>query len=103
MNRNIPRNKPVATVIKNYVDKKSGKVSDSRKEIQRRFFVLDWKDQKKIQTAFLDSGILNRSWAYSRVLDLWDASFEQKIQALWEAYHEDKCARVIIRHSLLNT
>lgn len=47
MNRNIPRNKPIATVIKNYVDKKSGKVSDSRKEIQRRFFVLDWKGQKR--------------------------------------------------------
>ncbi len=98
MNRNIPRNNSIATVIKNNVNKKSGKVSDSRKEIQRRFFGLDWKDQKKIQAAFLNSGVSDRAWAYSRLLDLWEASFEQKIQELWDAYHEEKCAWVIIRH-----
>lgn len=35
------RNTPVATLIKNYVNKKSGKVAESRKEIQRRFEHLD--------------------------------------------------------------
>lgn len=98
MSRNIPRNNPIATVIKNYVDKKSGKVTDSRKEIQRRFFGLDWKDQKKILAAFLDSGVSDRVWAYSRLLDLWDAAFEQKILALWDTYHEERCAWIIIRH-----
>lgn len=96
--RNVSRNHPIATVIKNYVNKKSGKVTDSRNEIQRRFFGLDWKDQKKIVAAFLDSGVSDRDWAYSRLLDLWDASFEQKVLELWETYHEEKCAWVIIRH-----
>lgn len=96
--RKVSRNNPIATVIKKYMNKKSGKVTDSRKEIQRRFFGLDWKDQKKIMAAFLDSGISDRDWAYSRLLDLWDASFEEKVQELWEAYHEEKCAWVIIRH-----
>ena len=96
--RNVSRNHPIATVIKNYVNKKSGKVTDSRNEIQRRFFGLDWKDQKKIVAAFLDAGVSDRDWAYSRLLDLWDASFEQKVFELWETYHEEKCAWVIIRH-----
>lgn len=96
--RNVSRNHPIATVIKNYVNKKSGKVTDSRNEIQRRFFGLDWKDQKKIVAAFLDAGVSDRDWAYSRLLDLWDASFEQKVLELWETYHEEKCAWVIIRH-----
>ena len=96
--RKVSRNNPIATVIKNYMNKKSGKVTDSRKEIQRRFFGLDWKDQKKVMAAFLDSGISDRDWAYSRLLDLWDASFEEKVQELWEVYHEEKCAWVIIRH-----
>ena len=96
--RTVSRNNPIATVIKNYVNKKSGKVTDSRNEIQRRFFGLDWKDQKKIMVAFLDSGISDRDWAYSRLLDLWDASFEPQVLKLWEIYHEDKCAWVIIRH-----
>ena len=96
--RTVSKNQPIATVIKNYVNKKSGKVTDSRKEIQRRFFGLDWKDQKKIMAAFLDASTSDRDWAYSRLLDLWDASFEPKVLELWEAYHEEKCAWVIIRH-----
>ena len=92
------RNHPIATVIKNYINKKSGKVSVSREEIQRRFFGLDWKDQKKIMAAFLESGQTDRDWAYACLLDLWDSSFETKVQELWEAYHEHKCAWVIIRH-----
>jgi len=96
--RTVSRNNPIATVIRNYTNKKSGKVTDARNEIQRRFFGLDWKDQKRIMAAFLDSGISDRDWAYSRLLDLWDASFEPQVQVLWETYHEEKCAWVIIRH-----
>ncbi|MBO4564431.1 MAG: hypothetical protein J5720_03270 [Bacteroidaceae bacterium] len=96
--RTITRNNPIATVIKNYTNKKSGKVTESRKEIQRRFMGLDWKDQKKIMAAFLDSGASDRDWAYSRLLDLWDDSFRPKVQELWETYHEMRCTWVVIRH-----
>ena len=98
MDRWTPRNKPIATVIKNYIDKQSGKVTESRKEIQRRFFGLDWKDQKRIMSAFLDAGKSDRDWAYSRLLDLWDDSFEQKVSDVWAKYHEPRCAWIIIRH-----
>ena len=96
--RTIPRNKPIATVIRHYMDKKSGRVTASRDEIQRRFSGLDWKDQKKILVAFLDSSMSDRKWAYSRLLDLWDDAFAPKVQELWETYHEERCAWVIIRH-----
>ena len=66
------RNTPIATLIKNYINKNSGKVSDSRNEIQRRFDYIDWKDQKKIVLAFLESGKTDRQWAYSKALDYWD-------------------------------
>ena len=92
------RNTPIATLIKNYVNKKSGKVADSRDEIQIRFDYLDWKDQKKILSAFLESGKTDRQWAYSKVLDNWDKSFEPKVKELWEQLHEDKCSWVVIRH-----
>lgn len=98
MKRIITRNNPIATVIKNYTNKKSGKVSVSRDEIKRRFFGLDWKDQKKIMAAFLEAGQSDRLWAYSRLIDLWDDSFEQKVQELWETYYEEKCGWIIIRH-----
>lgn len=96
------RNKPIATVFKNYLDKKSGKVTESRNEIQRRFFGLDWNDQKRIMSAFLNSGKTDRDWAYSRLLDLWDFSFEEQIKSLWYQYHEYKCSWIIIRHFTLD-
>jgi hypothetical protein len=98
MRRVIPRNKPIATVIKNYIDKKSGKVTESRDEIERRFYGLDWKVQKRIVNAFLDAGKTDRHRAYAWLLDLWDPSFERRIKELWEEHHEDRCAWVIIRH-----
>ena len=92
------RNIPIATLIKNYINKKSGKVRESRKEIQRRFDHLDWKDQKKIMQAFLESGKGDRLWAYSKLVDNWDKSFELRIKELWEQSHEGKSSWVVIRY-----
>lgn len=92
------RNTPIATLIRNYVNKKSGKVSVSREEIKWRFDHLDWKDQKKILAAFLESGISDRQWAYSKMLDNWDDTFQPKVKELWETYHEYKCSWSVIRY-----
>ena len=92
------RNTPIATLIKNFINKKSGKVSDSREEILWRFRYLDWKDQKKIIRAFLESCKTDRQWAYSMMLDYWDISFEPKVKELWEQLHEERCSWVVIRH-----
>lgn len=97
-NRNKRRNAPIATLIRNYIDKRSGKVSESRREIQWRFRALDWKDQKKILSAFLEAGKVDRHWAYKEILDYWDGCFEAKIKELWEQYHEQRCKWVVIRY-----
>lgn len=94
----IPRNRPIANVIRDYINKKSGKVTASRSEIKRRFSGLDWKDQKKILSAFLNSSATDREWAYPRLLNYWDPYFEAKVLELWETYHEPKCAWPVIRH-----
>lgn len=73
-------------------------MAESREEIQRRFDYLDWKEQKKIIRAFLDSGKTDRQWAYSKVIDYWDKSFEPQIKKLWEQHHEKKCSWAVIRH-----
>lgn len=97
-NRKTKRNTPIATLVKNYMDKKSGKVSVSRDEIKWRFNCLDWKYQKKILDAFLTAGASDREWAYTKLLDFWDNSFEPKVKELWEIYHEYRCSWVVIRY-----
>lgn len=85
-------------VIENYVNKKSGNVTIARDEIKRRFFGLDWTDQQRILSAFLQSGKTDRQWAYSQLLELWDDTFQPMIQELWETHREQRCAWVVIRH-----
>lgn len=94
----LKRNTPIATLIKNFINKKSGKVAESRNEIQRRFDHLDWKDQKKILMASLDSCMSDRSWAYKKLLRYWDKSFEPKVREVWDKYHEPMCSWSIIRY-----
>ena len=92
------RNAPIVTLIRNYINKKSEKVSESRKEIRRRFEGLDWNHQKKIILAFLESTASDRQWAYSKAYRYWDKSFHPKVKELWERLHEPKCAWIVIQH-----
>ena len=96
--RERKRNTPIATLIRDYVNKNSGKVSKSREEIKWRFDYLDWKDQKKILAAFLDSCMSDREWAYTKILVYWDKSFEPKVKELWETYYEYRCSWSVIRY-----
>ena len=92
------RNAPVATLIRQFCNKKSGKVSTARNELRKRFDYLDWRQQKKIMEAFLHSAPSDRQWVYPKLLRLWEDSYEETIQRLWEEYHEERCSWLIVRH-----
>ncbi len=94
----IPRNRPITTLIKWFNDKKSRKVTDARKEIQKRFDYLDWKDQKRIIHAFLQSSKSDRKWAYGKIYRQWDDCYLEPVKALWEKYHENVCAWSVIQY-----
>lgn len=95
---NIKRNRPVAMLLKQFCNKKSKRVSEARKELQKRFLYLDWTQQKKIIQAHLLSTKADRYWIYPKMLSLWDKSFKDTIQALWEEYHEERCSWLVIRY-----
>lgn len=90
-------NKPISIAMKGYMDKKSGKVDESRKEIKRRFDGLDWRYQKQILFAFLQSCATDRDWAYRKLYSFWDDCFVPTLQELWEKYHETPLSWLIIQ------
>ena len=90
-------NIPISTAIKGYIEKDGGKVSVSRIEIKRRFDGLDWRHQKKILFAFLQSGKTDREWAYNKLYAVWDNCFIPVLKELWEQYHEKQVSWLIIR------
>lgn len=76
------RNRPIAKLIKWFVNREKGKVVDARHEIQWRFRSLDWNDQKKILLAFLSSGKEDRKWTYKQLANYWDDSFFPKVKEI---------------------
>lgn len=54
MKNSAKQNRPIRTVLKEYIERKKGKVVEARKELQRRFSGLDWNIQKKILFAHLN-------------------------------------------------
>lgn len=92
------KNAPIASLIKQFADSKSGKVTESRKEIKRRFDYVDWKFQKEIIKICLFSCKSDREWIYTKLINCWDDFFMDRIEQLWRYYHEPKCAWIIISH-----
>ena len=90
-------NRSISFALKDYLNKSSGKVSVSRNEIEWRFNALDWRYQKQILFAFLQSGMSDRKWAYKKLYALWDDCFIPQIKDLWELYHEIEVSWLIIR------
>ena len=98
LNANQPqKNEPISNLLKQFTDKRSGKVAISRPKLQDRFDKQDFQSQRKILNAFLAGSKKDRVWAYKKLKRNWDAFFADDIKALWEKYHDKDCERVVIR------
>lgn len=98
MDKKYNRNRPVTSLIKEYTERRKGKLSSARRELQRRFDYLDYNQQKKILLAHLMSSMSDRQWAYPRLLNYWDVSFIAPVLKVWEEYHEPRCSWAIVRY-----
>ena len=95
-------NTPLKSVLKNLQSDKRSVENAALRELRRRFVGLDKKEQMLVLMHHLRREKSYREWAYSRLLDMWDNSFEPVIAELWGRYHEEQCAWPIIDQSVLN-
>ncbi|MBR1889056.1 MAG: hypothetical protein IJ816_00275 [Alloprevotella sp.] len=94
----IKRNRPAATVLKEFAERKRGKVIKARHELRERFPYLDWPLQKGILLAHIASHLNDRRWAYQQLYNFWDDAFIQPIQQAWEEHKDPECSWCIIKH-----
>lgn len=94
----MARNRPIATVLQEYSERRKGKVVSSRDELHRRFAGLDWRIQKKVIQLHLERSKTERQWAYLMLLDYWDVGFATTIEKLWNEFHEQRCSWLVIRY-----
>ncbi len=91
------KNETISRLLKQFTDKKSGKVASSRVKLKDRFAQQDFLSQRNIIKAFLMGSKLDREWAYGRLKCNWDNFFSDDIKALWEQYHDTECELIVIR------
>ena len=91
------KNETISCLLKQFTNKKSGKVVSSRAKLKDRFAQQDFLSQRKIIKAFLFGAKLDREWAYGRLKCNWDNFFSNDIKTLWEQYHDAECKLIVIR------
>lgn len=93
-----PRNESISVLLKDFINKKGGRVAESRIKLRDRFSKQSSQIQRKILKAMLHASKQDRMWAYNRLNYSWDGFFFEDVQDLWEQYHEKECGTVVIKH-----
>ena len=92
------RNETVGELLKLFCNKSSKRVCEARLKLRRRYGHQTTAVQRKIIDAFLDGTKGDRHWAFGLLMKNWDMRFEEKIEALWNAYHEEFCRCIIVAY-----
>ena len=93
------KNESIETLIKRFLDKKSKRVTECRKELLRRFDNQSFTDQKKIIKAFLISpAAADRDWAAIEADKRWDKSYSEALAEAYAKKPSQKLAITAIRH-----
>ena len=99
----IVKNETIDTVLGRFLDKRSKRVSESRKELLRRFDYASFSEQKKIIKAFLCSNNTSDiEWAAIQADKLWDKSYIDGIRDAFERKQIEGLALTIIRRMPLD-
>lgn len=93
-----PRNESISVLLKDFINKKGGRVAESRIKLRDRFSKQSSQIQRKILKAMLHASKQDRMWVYNRLNYSWDGFFFEDVQDLWEQYHEKECGTVVIKH-----
>lgn len=90
-------NHDVKELLAWYGDKKSGKMTIARKELQKRFLYLSEEEQRTIMATFLASGKTDREWCYNTLRKWWRDDLKAVVLDAWHKYHEERCGWVITK------
>ena len=99
LNKKYPhRNGNISTVLKQFADKKSGKVAEARVELRDRYSKQSFQMQRNILKAMLAASKQDRIWAYKQLKNAWDDYFFEDVKKLWEQHREEACIAVVSKH-----
>ncbi len=94
-------NYPIEEVLDDYVNHRTGKVAEAKRQLKKRFDGLDHAMQEKVMMALMEHGSLTeRNFIYDKLYgeEFWTEDFIPLIQQWWEEFQDPRLAKVIVKY-----
>ncbi len=92
-------NYPIDEVLDDYVNRRTGKLVEAKRQLRKRFDGLDHDKQVAVMMAFMEHGKeAERDFIYDKLYgeEFWTDAFIPLVEGWWERFHDRKMARVVI-------
>lgn len=93
------RNESVEELLALYTNRKSGKVVDARKKLQKRYMHFSYDDQILVMRTMLKGGKIDRDWCYNTLRKRWTDEIIDDLMAVWHKHKEERCGWLITLNS----
>ena len=94
-------NYPIEEVLDDYVNHRTGKVAEAKRQLKKRFDGLDHNMQEKVMMTMMEhGGLTERNFIYEKLDgdDFWIDDYLPLIQKWWEEFHDNRMANVIVKY-----
>ncbi len=94
-------NYPIKEVLDDYVNHRTGKVVEAKRQLKKRFDGLDHDMQEKVMMALMENGNLTeRNFICDKLYgeEFWKDDYIPLIQKWWEEFHDARMAKVIVKY-----
>lgn len=96
------RNHNITELLDWFCYKKSKKVVAARKELQRRFLNLSYKEQIKIIKLMLQGNKGEKEWSYNILRKWWSDELTNFVIKVWDTTHEERCGWLLTRYCTID-
>jgi hypothetical protein len=93
-------NYPIDEVLDDYVNRRTGKLVEAKRQLRKRFDGLDHDKQVAVMMAFMEHGReAEREFICDKLYgeEFWTDAFIPLVEGWWERFHDRKMARVVIK------
>lgn len=94
-------NYPIEEVLDDYVNCRTGRVTEAKRQLKKRFDGLDHNMQEKVMMALMEQGgQIERNFVYEKLYgeEFWTDDYIPLIQRWWEEYQDSRLAKVIVKY-----
>ena len=94
-------NYPIDEVLDDYVNHRTGKVVEAKRQLKKRFDGLDHDKQEEVMWAFMGhGGLAERNFIYDKLYgdEFWTDDYIPLIQEWWQVFQDSKLAKVIVKY-----